>query len=121
MGGIVPPFFSSGAVLINCFHSLPTKNFKLEDLAKMLIKLIEGFEKVWGAPKNWAPEMGACGGLPAKLTKTSAGPMWESAWEPTPEELKMLNEGGTIHLFVGAHPHPVVAMSVHSLVENLDG
>lgn len=85
----------------------------------MLIKAIEGFCKVWGAPANWTKEtMGECGGLPAKISETSAGPMWESAWEPTPEELMMLNAGGTIHLFVGAHPHPVVMLSVSALKED---
>lgn len=85
----------------------------------MLIKLIEGFQKVWGAPVNWTPEtMGQCGGLPAKITNTNVGPMWESAWEPTPEELKLLNEGGSIHLFISAHPHPVVAMSVVAMRED---
>lgn len=85
----------------------------------MLVKLISGFTKVWGAPENWeASKMGECGGLPARLVETSAGPMWESAWEPTPEELNMLNKGGTVHLFVGAHPHPVVAMSVSPLIED---
>jgi len=85
----------------------------------MLVKMIEGFTKVWGAPENWRPEdNGHCGGLPAKVTETSAGLMWESAWEPTPEELKLLNQGGSIHLFVGAYQHPVVAMNVQKLVEN---
>lgn len=85
----------------------------------MLIKVIEGFQRIWGAPSNWTPEtQGHCGGLPAKITETAAGYMWESAWEPTPEELKLLNEGGTIHLFVGANIHPVVAMSVEKLRED---
>ncbi len=85
----------------------------------MLIKCIQGFQKVWGAPSNWTPEtMGECGGLPAKVTITNAGPMWESAWEPTPEELKLLNEGGTIHLFIGSAIHPVVAMNVEKLIED---
>lgn len=84
----------------------------------MMIKMIEGVEKVWGAPANWDKRQGYCGGLPAKVTNTNAGPMWESAWEPTPEELKLLNEGGSIHLFVSAHPHPVVAMNVQKIVED---
>lgn len=84
----------------------------------MLTKLIQGATKNWGAPADWKPEQGVCGGLPAKVAITSAGPMWESAWEPTPEELKLLNEGGSIHLFVGAHPHPVVKLGVFKLVED---
>lgn len=88
----------------------------------MLIKLIEGWQKIWGAPAGWDPsKMGECGGLPAKLTATEAGPMWESAWEPTPEELKNLNAGGTVHLFIGTLHHPVVALTVYPLVEDHDG
>jgi hypothetical protein len=80
-----------------------------------LIRRIQG-ERVrnWNAPPNWDGELnGPCGVLPARLVETAPGMwMWESAWEPTPEELKYLNNGGSIHLFVSAHPHPVVAMSI---------
>lgn len=85
----------------------------------MLTKLIEGFQKVWGAPANWTPETsGECGGLPAKITEVNGIQMWESAWEPTPEELDLLCKGGTIHLYVSAHPHPVVSMNVHPMKED---
>lgn len=88
----------------------------------MLIKLIEGWSKVWGALKDWDPsKLGKCGGLPTRLTVTTAGPMWESAWEPTPEELAILNSGGTIHLFVSSYQHPVVMLTAYPLVEDHDG
>ena len=85
----------------------------------MLVKMIEGATKNWGAPADWEPSRGACGGLPTRLAETSAGAMWESAWEPTPAELALLNAGGSIHLFVSANRHPVVAMSVHALQEDV--
>jgi len=84
----------------------------------MLVKLIEGATKNWGAPADWNPANGPCGGLPTRLSETNAGPMWESAWEPTPEEMILLNAGGSIHLFVSANQHPVVAMTVHPLKED---
>lgn len=84
----------------------------------MLIKMIEALGmpfKNWGAPKDWAPEQGICNGLPARLENTNAGYFWVSAWEPTPEELKILNGGGSIHLGVSAHQHPVVFMRVNKI------
>lgn len=88
----------------------------------MLVKLIEGWQKIWGAPAGWVPEVdGKIGGLPAKLVETDAGYMWESAWEPSPEELDLLNRGGSVHLRVGAYQHPVVQLFVEKLVEDSDG
>lgn len=85
----------------------------------MLIKRIANATHNWGAPKDWDGELnGKCGVLPARLVETNAGPMYESAWELTPEELEVVKAGGSIHLFISAHPHPVVAMSVQKLEED---
>lgn len=89
----------------------------------MLIKRILGASKFWGAPAGWDEKNKEVpiGTLPTKLSMTEAGPMWESAWEPTPEELVILNNGGTIHLFVSSFQHPVVALTAYPLVEDHDG
>ena len=81
----------------------------------MLVKRIEGATKDWGAPNDM--DKSECGTLPARLVMLNGIWFWESAWEPTPEELKALNEGGSIRLFVSSIKHPVVALGVGVLEE----
>lgn len=84
----------------------------------MLVKLIQDAIRNWGAPADWKPENGVCGGLPTALRDGPGGiQYWVSAWEPTPEELAQLNAGGSIHLWISANQHPVVAMSVNPPVD----
>lgn len=56
-----------------------------------------------GAPKGWEPEKdGNCCHLAVRVVD---GNVYESAWEPTPGELAMLNAGGSILLrIVGGQP-----------------
>lgn len=56
-----------------------------------------------GAPKGWKPEEdGNCCHLAVRVVD---GNVHESAWEPTPGELAMLNAGGSILLrIVGGQP-----------------
>lgn len=87
----------------------------------MLIKMIRNAVKNWGAPSNWHPEMGVCGALPTAYEKGPGGAeFWVSAWEPTPEDLALLNAGGSIHLGVSANVYPVVFMRVHLETEPED-
>ena len=85
----------------------------------MLVKMIANAVKNWGAPSNWKPENGVCGGLPTALLEGPGGiQYWVSAWEPTPEELKLLNKGASIHLYISALVHPVVVMQVNPMQED---
>lgn len=82
----------------------------------MLKKVIAGWNAAPGAPANWDPKRdGDCGSLPirfwpcnAKLDGTEPRVQWcESAWEPTPRELELLNAGGQIVLRVCGWQVPV--------------
>ena len=55
-----------------------------------------------GAPKGWEPEKdGRCSHLAVRRIDD----VWQSAWEPTPAEIEMLNAGGTVVLsIVGGQP-----------------
>lgn len=82
----------------------------------MLKKVIAGWNAAPGAPANWDPAKdGDCGALPirywprtAKLDGSGPRIQWcESAWEPTPKELDLLNAGGQIVLRVWGWQVPV--------------
>ena len=63
-----------------------------------------------GAPKNWDPSVGTCGGLPIRVfwKRDSDDIAYvESAWKPTPEELALLNAGGNVILRVIGWQVPV--------------
>jgi hypothetical protein len=64
----------------------------------------------WGAPKG---EEDKVNGMPA-YKGAEAGTNWPlsiSCWEPTPEDLNRLNEGGKIWLRVYGTDHPPVSIS----------
>jgi hypothetical protein len=75
----------------------------------MITKRIAGANAYPGAPKGWRPEKdGQCGHLAVRVTKNGDEIAWcESAWEPTPRELEMLNAGGQIILRVVGWQVPV--------------
>lgn len=80
----------------------------------MLKKVIAGWNAAPGAPAGWDPSRdGECGCLPIRVFPPRAlqgmGPVkfCESAWEPTPAELEMLNEGGQVVLRVLGWQVPV--------------
>jgi hypothetical protein len=78
----------------------------------MLVRRIENATKVFGAPSDWKDDGSSCAGLPVKEVETDQGKFMVSAWEPTPEELKALNEGKSVQLWVRGEGHPVVALLV---------
>jgi hypothetical protein len=62
-----------------------------------------------GAPKNWNHEKdGLCHTLECYLIDNAL----VSAWRPSKEELKRLNEGQPLYLHIWTAQHPVVALSV---------
>lgn len=70
----------------------------------MIPKHIAG-GRILGKPETWDDATGACLGLYVRECQSGNGPVFESAWEPTPKELEMLNAGGAIHLrVVGGQP-----------------
>jgi hypothetical protein len=75
----------------------------------MIKKAIAGWNVAPGAPVGWRPEVhGDCGALPIRvLPYADGGLCCESAWEPTPQELEMLNAGGQIVLRVIGWQVPV--------------
>lgn len=75
----------------------------------MIPKHIAGANAYPGAPKGWQPEKdGKCGHLAVRVTAPENATMYcESAWEPTPKELELLNVGGQIILLVVGWQVPV--------------
>ncbi len=75
----------------------------------MLAKRINGHNAYPGAPDGWKPEEdGECGHLAIKVTTQGDKITYcESAWEPTPKELEMLNNGGHVILRVVGWQVPV--------------
>jgi hypothetical protein len=54
-----------------------------------------------------------CGHLWVRFTQTSDGiPLTQSAWEPTPKELELLNRGASVILEIVGFGMPAVALYV---------
>jgi hypothetical protein len=83
----------------------------------MIAKRIAGANAYPGAPKGWKPpEHGECGHLAVRVV---GGPNTMdmrclSAWEPTPEELRLLNGGGHVILHIVGWQVPV-ALTVEAV------
>lgn len=61
------------------------------------------------APKDWdAEKHGEC----QTLEIHDRGGFMISAWMPSPDELKLLNDGKPVFLHIHGDIHPVVALSV---------
>lgn len=76
----------------------------------MIKRAIEGWNAAPGAPENWDPARdGDCGALPIRVSRANDGTIrhCDSAWEPTPQELEMLNVGGSVILRVAGWQCPV--------------
>lgn len=79
----------------------------------MMIKRIEGCTRVLGQSQGYL-------GLPLRdviINDTVNGPetpAMESAWEPTPAELALLNEGAPVILRVLGTVHPPVMIEVRA-------
>jgi hypothetical protein len=79
----------------------------------MLIKVISGATNFLNKPKNWDGKLnGHCVVLPIRKETINNMQFLVSAWEPTPDELDLLNRGAAIQLYIGGNSHPVVALSV---------
>lgn len=65
---------------------------------------ISNFTHYLGAPKDWKPEDGKCSYLAVRIKDNR----FSSAWELTPAELKLLNEGGSIVLSIFGGQPPVM-------------
>lgn len=82
----------------------------------MIPKRISGATLYMGAPKGWQPEKdGNCVHLAVRVVE---GNIFQSAWEPTPEELAMLNAGGSMVLSVVGGQPPVM-LSVEPVFEDV--
>lgn len=74
----------------------------------MIPRHIYGATHRLGAPKDWdASERGKCSRLMVRID----GDVYASAWEPTPEELQLLNAGASVVLHV-VGGQPPVALTV---------
>ncbi|MED5546195.1 MAG: hypothetical protein VYD90_13175 [Pseudomonadota bacterium] len=64
-----------------------------------------------GAPKGWEPAThGSCSHLAVTDIETPSGPAMRSRWEPTPDELAILNAGGSVELQILGCVHPPVSI-----------
>lgn len=70
----------------------------------MIPRTIRGANVTFTAPREWDEERnGRCVPLRARVVDGTIS----TAWEPTPEELKLLNEGGSVVLTIWGGPPPV--------------
>lgn len=75
--------------------------------------VIENHNVTFGAPRDWTPETsGDCRPLAVRVGMNGDLPMLESAWEPTPEELAMIAQGGRVVLRIIGSSHPPVWLHV---------
>jgi hypothetical protein len=72
------------------------------------IPLIEVTRRL-GAPKNWNHETD---GICHTLEICDRDGWMISAWRPTPAEIKLINEGQPIFLYIQGYNHPVVGFTV---------
>jgi hypothetical protein len=65
-----------------------------------------------GKPADWDDSKGRCASLPVRQVLCAGELVMISAWQPTPEELRKLNLGESVHLMIWGNTHPVVALGV---------
>lgn len=94
----------------------------------MKIVIPKEFDFALNAPKNWKPSRdGACAALPVRCilfdnqdnSYDVRQPGFQSFWRPTTEELELLKAGHCITLFVIGSSHPVVALGVEQVEEQI--
>lgn len=85
----------------------------------MLIKRTPGATRVLGAPPNWnEAKHGICGTLPIRDWRAENGVNYMiSTWEPTQDELALLQAGAPVLLWVVGVQHPPVSLTVGALAE----
>lgn len=76
----------------------------------MIAKRIKGCNVNMGKPKDWDEEkQGKCHALAVRVLQIPEGDfVCESSWEPTQNELEMLNAGGTVILRIYGQQPPVM-------------
>ena len=79
----------------------------------MLIGRIDGATRYLNAPVGWDPARdGECGALAIRDVPHVGGNVMVSAWQPSPDEVRRLQEGQPIYLWVWGTGHPPVSLSV---------
>lgn len=61
----------------------------------------------WGAPLNWDHSKVHCGSLPAHVHSQPSGPVSDSFWKPSADDMKVLAAGGHVVLRVYGGQPPV--------------
>ena len=75
----------------------------------MIPARINGCTRVLGAPPGWNEQTDRhCAGLPIRDESDGTVSTMTSAWEPTPAELAVLNNGGKVYLRIVGTGHPPV-------------
>lgn len=69
---------------------------------------------VFGPPQAWDHDKVPCEMLSVTLTELDGTPAIASYWMPSAEELKALNQGKAVVLFVLSNSHPVVSLGVEA-------
>lgn len=83
----------------------------------MLPIKIDGYTRQFGPPDNWDGDtQGECGMLAVlDVVDTSGSKIMISAWKPNEEEIKAINEGKPVYLWIYGALHPVVSLSVEGI------
>lgn len=81
----------------------------------MLIKLIQGFTRMFGAPPDWKEGDDRCNALAIRDVATEQGNFMVSAWEPSVEEMQAMINGASVQLWIRGVAHPVVALKVEGV------
>lgn len=77
----------------------------------MEVERIPGANRSHGEPDGWdANERGPVGVLPTRDEEDEYSGLvfMVSQYKPTPEELALLNAGGSIRIGINCHKHPVI-------------
>lgn len=67
---------------------------------------------VLGAPEGWDQKQMPCSALAITRTDWDGIPAVVSFWKPTPEELAVLNAGGSVALWIAGQTMPPAGLSV---------
>jgi hypothetical protein len=74
--------------------------------------------KRYGKPKDWDNEKGSCVGLSVIEEDINGLHVCQSIWEPTPDELEILKNGGHVVLSVIGGQPPVSLTSIPRIQED---
>ena len=74
----------------------------------MIPKRIAAATHRLGAPDGWRKEIASCARLWVRKVEEDGFAVYESAWEPTPDELAALLAGGSVVLRVAGGQPPVM-------------